>query len=126
MKTIAFTITLILVFGAHTIAQERGTEDRTESERGQQVRQVSDQSANDVKMTPIEILSQVDVLDPKAFPRSKESPVFSGPQLGEKLPSLIATMVNDKSKGKVIDVAAMAGDKPHVLIKPHTPNENRL
>ena len=51
-----------------------------------------------------------------------QDPVFSGPQAGEKLPILKVRAVFDPHAGKEIDLVALAGGKPLVLIFVHEVN----
>ena len=57
----------------------------------------------------------VKVLDPAGFNTSQESQLFSGPQSGEKLPSLAVTGIDGEIDGKTFDITAMADEKPLVL-----------
>jgi len=54
-----------------------------------------------------------------ALLHAEDKKIFSGPQVGEKLPPLKVKGVFDKEAGKDFDYAAMAGDKPAVLIFMH-------
>ena len=59
---------------------------------------------------------QVEVKDPTSFGTSKEKPLFSGPQAGEKLPPLMATGIRGRAKGKTFDFIAKTDEgKPLVL-----------
>lgn len=59
---------------------------------------------------------KVEVKDPAEFNTSREKPLFSGPQAGEKLPPLKATGIRGETDGKEIEIVAEAGENPHVLI----------
>jgi len=50
---------------------------------------------------------------------AEDKKVFSGPQVGEKLPPLKVRGVFGDDAGKVLDFARLAGDKPAVLIFMH-------
>jgi beta-lactamase regulating signal transducer with metallopeptidase domain len=59
---------------------------------------------------------QVEVADPTRFNTSEENKVFSGPQPGEKLPSLKATGIRGGAKDVTFDFIAKADGRPHVLL----------
>ena len=59
--------------------------------------------------------SYIKVEDPTSFERSEADRIFSGPQQGEKLPSLMVRGIRGESDGKMFDVPAKAGEKPLVL-----------
>ena len=59
---------------------------------------------------------QVEVADPTRFSTSEENKVFSGPQPGEKLPSLKATGIRGGAKDVTFDFIAKADGRPHVLL----------
>ena len=52
---------------------------------------------------------------PTSFERSEENRIFSGPQPGEKLPSLKVTGIRDRLDGTTFDITAKADRKPLVL-----------
>ena len=58
---------------------------------------------------------RVKVKDPTGFNKSEESPLFSGPQPGDRLPPLKATGIRGKFADKEFDVIAEADGKPLVL-----------
>ena len=59
--------------------------------------------------------SYIKVEDPTLFERSEENKIFSGPQPGEKLPSLMVTGIDGKLDGQTYDITAETDGKPHVL-----------
>ena len=59
--------------------------------------------------------SDIKVADPTLFERSEENKIYSGPQPGEKLPSLTVTGIGGKIDGKTFDITAKADGKPLVL-----------
>ena len=59
---------------------------------------------------------QVEIADPTRFNTSEENKVFSGPQPGEKLPSLKATGIRGGAKNVTFDFIAKADGRPHVLL----------
>ena len=59
---------------------------------------------------------RVEVKDPAEFKRTQEKVIFSGPQPGEKLPSLNVTNLRVDSDGKEFDAIALANGKPQILI----------
>ncbi len=59
---------------------------------------------------------QVEVKDPTGFNTSEENKIFSGPQPGEKLPSLKATGIRGGAKDVTFDFIAKADGRPHVLL----------
>jgi len=50
-----------------------------------------------------------------------DPPVFSGPQVGEKVTPFKVLGVYDESKGQEFDFVTMAGDRPFMLVFVHTP-----
>ena len=59
---------------------------------------------------------KVEVKDPDEFKKNRENIIYSGPQPSEKLPSLMATVLNGEDEGKTIDFIAMTNEKSHILI----------
>ena len=59
--------------------------------------------------------ARVEVKNPTEFKKTQEKEVFSGPQLGEKLPSLQATGVYGEIEGETFDFIAKADGRAHVL-----------
>ena len=59
---------------------------------------------------------KVEVKDPDEFKRNREKIIYSGPQPSEKLPSLMATVINGEDEGKIIDFIAKANGKSHILV----------
>ncbi len=59
--------------------------------------------------------SYIKVEDPTAFEQSEENRIFSGPQPGEKLPSLTVTGIRGRIDGTTFDMTAKADGKPLVL-----------
>ena len=57
----------------------------------------------------------IKVEDPTSFERSVENRIFSGPQPGEKLPSLKVTGIRDRLDGTTFDITTKADRKPLVL-----------
>lgn len=55
-----------------------------------------------------------------------DDPVFSGPQVGEKLPPFKVRGVFDDDAGKELDFVKQAGDKPIVLIFVHDVNRQSI
>jgi hypothetical protein len=55
-------------------------------------------------------------------PARGDEPVFSGPQVGEKLTPFTMTGVFDESAGKTIDLVSTAGGKPILLVFVHEAN----
>ena len=58
----------------------------------------------------------VEVKNPTEFKKTQEKEIFSGPQPGEKLPSLQATGVYGEIEGKTFDFIAKANGRAHVLL----------
>lgn len=54
-----------------------------------------------------------------AVAADKPAPIFSGPQVGEKLPGFKVKGVFDEAAGKQIDLISQAGGKPIVLVFVH-------
>ena len=59
---------------------------------------------------------RVEVKNPAEFKKTQKKEIFSGPQPGEKLPSLQATGVYGEIEGKTFDFIAKADGRPHVLL----------
>ena len=59
--------------------------------------------------------SYIKVEDPSSFEISEENRIFSGPQPGEKLPSLNVTGVRGETDGKTFDITTKVDGKPLVL-----------
>ena len=59
---------------------------------------------------------KVEVKDPDEFKRTREKIIYSGPQPSEKLPSLMATVINGDDEGKTIDFIANANGNSHILV----------
>lgn len=59
---------------------------------------------------------KVEVKDPDEFKKNREKVIYSGPQPSEKLPSLMATVINGHDEGKTIDFIANANGKSHILV----------
>ena len=57
----------------------------------------------------------IKVLNPSAFNKSQKTPLFSGPQPGDKLPPLKVKGINGESKDKTIDFIAKADGQPLVI-----------
>ena len=57
----------------------------------------------------------IKVEDPTSFERSEENRIFSGPQPGEKLPSLKVTGIRGETDGKTFDVTTEVNGEPLVL-----------
>lgn len=60
------------------------------------------------------------------LPLSAAEPVFSGPQVDEKLPAFKVRGVFDADAGKELDFVTQAGDKPLVLIFVHDVNRQSI
>ncbi len=60
-------------------------------------------------------IERVIVKSPDEFKRDQDAKIFSGPQLGEKLPPLNAMAINGETKGKTYDVIAKTDGHPIVL-----------
>ena len=58
----------------------------------------------------------VEVKNPTEFKKTQEKEIFSGPQPGEKLPSLQATGVYGEIEGETFDFIAKADGRAHVLL----------
>ena len=58
----------------------------------------------------------VEVKNPAEFKNVQDKVVFSGPQVGEKLPTLMATVINGEVKGESFDFIAKSDGQPLVLI----------
>ena len=59
--------------------------------------------------------SHIEVKDPTLFEQSEENKIFSGPQPGEKLASLMVTGIDGELEGQTYDITAEADGKPLVL-----------
>ncbi len=59
--------------------------------------------------------TKIKITDPADWTKSLEKPIYSGPQPGEKVPSLIAVNMRGKSTGQEFDPVKLAGDKLHLM-----------
>ena len=59
--------------------------------------------------------AHIKVKDPARFEQSEENKIFSGPQPGEKLPSLTITGIGGRIDGTTFDITAKADGKPLIL-----------
>lgn len=59
--------------------------------------------------------AEIKITDPNEWAKNLEKPIYSGPQPGEKIPSLIAVNMRGESVGKQFDPVQLAGDKPHIM-----------
>ena len=59
---------------------------------------------------------QVRIANPRDFSTSDKKQIFSGPQPGEKLPPLMATVIHGEAKGETVDFIAKVGGHPLVLL----------
>ena len=59
--------------------------------------------------------SRIKVKDPALFAQSEENKIFSGPQPGEKLPSLMVTSFRGEIEGQTYDITTKSDGKPLVL-----------
>lgn len=59
---------------------------------------------------------KVEVKNPDEFKRNREEIIYSGPQPSEKLPSLMATVINGNDEGKTIDFISNPNGKSHILV----------
>ena len=57
----------------------------------------------------------IEVKDPTLFEQSEENKIFSGPQPGEKLPSLTVRGIDGELDGQMYDITAKADGKPLIL-----------
>lgn len=55
------------------------------------------------------------ITDPAEWTKGLEKPIYSGPQPGEKVPSLIAVNMRGESAGQEFDPVELAGDKLHLM-----------
>lgn len=55
-----------------------------------------------------------------------DEPIFSGPQVGEKLPAFKVRGVFDEEAGKELDFVSQAGEKPIVLVFVHDVNRQSV
>ena len=59
--------------------------------------------------------SRIKVKDPTLFEQSEENKIFSGPQPGEKLPSLTVTGIDGELDSQTFNITAKADGKPLIL-----------
>lgn len=58
----------------------------------------------------------LEVKDPAAFAKLQDTPIFSGPQPSEKLPTFESTSLLDDNKGEAVNIIADAGAAPQMLV----------
>lgn len=59
--------------------------------------------------------SGIKISDPAQWTKNLEKPVYSGPQPGEKIPSLTAINLRGEKAGQEFDPVTLAGDKLHLM-----------
>ena len=59
--------------------------------------------------------SQLKIADPAEWTKKLEKPIYSGPQPGEKVPSLTAINLRGDQAGQEFDPVDLAGDKLHLM-----------
>ena len=84
--------------------------DKTEKKQGMEKAKVGKMDGKQYKDE-----SRITVKDPMLFKQSEENKIFSGPQHGEKLPSLMVTGIDGELDGQTYDITAKADGKPLVL-----------
>ena len=57
----------------------------------------------------------IKIIAPAEWTKNLEKPIYSGPQPGEKLPSLTAINLRGKQAGREFDPVKLAGDKIHLM-----------
>ncbi len=58
---------------------------------------------------------EIKIADPAEWSKDLEKPIFSGPQPGEKVPSLTVIQLRGDKAGQEFDPVALAGDKLHLM-----------
>ena len=58
---------------------------------------------------------KIQITEPAEWTKSLEKTIYSGPQPGEKVPSLIAVNLRGESAGQEFDPVELAGDKLHLM-----------
>ena len=107
MNNVSFVVMLALLLGSVATAEDQN--DQAEP-RKKETRQDTDRARRRYGRNPLE------VKDPAHFRKSQDAPLFSGPQIGEKLPDLEVKGIYGKDSGQTIDVLRLAGENPHLLI----------
>lgn len=59
--------------------------------------------------------TKIKITDPAEWTKGLEKPIYSGPQPGEKVPSLLAVNLRGESAGQEFDPVELAGDKLHLM-----------
>ena len=59
--------------------------------------------------------TEIKITDPADWTKNLEKPIYSGPQPGEKVPSLTAINLRGKQAGQEFDPVDLAGDKLHLM-----------
>ncbi len=95
---------------AQTPEKSEKAVDKTEEKQGMQKAKTEQMGKKEYKDD-----AYIKVEDPTSFERSEENRIFSGPQPGEKLPSLKVTGIRDRLDGTTFDITTKADRKPLVL-----------
>ena len=61
------------------------------------------------------VATKLKIIDPAEWTKNLENPIYSGPQPGEKIPSLTAINLRGKQAGQEFDPVKLAGDKIHLM-----------
>ncbi|MEM7473398.1 MAG: hypothetical protein AAF483_00255 [Planctomycetota bacterium] len=61
-------------------------------------------------------VQQIKIADPAEWTKNLEAPIYSGPQPGEKVPSLTLVNLRGKAAGQEFDPLDLAGDKLHLMV----------
>jgi hypothetical protein len=60
--------------------------------------------------------NEIKIADPAEWTKNLEKPIYSGPQPGEKVPSLTAINLRGDQAGQEFDPVELAGDKLHLMV----------
>ncbi len=101
---------------AREVAEYRGALNPRIAQSGSQARVLQNvQSQRDRSKQKGYASTKIKITDPAEWTKGLEKPIYSGPQPGEKVPSLIAVNIRGELAGQEFDPVELAGDKLHLM-----------
>lgn len=105
MKRSAIGLTLMALLCSGSLAQEQETREPTRERQRGGGSKGSGYGSTEIK-----------IADPAEWGKNLEKPIYSGPQPGEKIPSMTAIQLRGGQVGHEFDPVALAGEKLHLLV----------
>ena len=98
------------------VAQYRGALNPRISQSGSQARVLQNaRTQRDRNNRQVYGATEIKIADPADWTSNLEKPIYSGPQPGEKVPSLAAINLRGKDAGQEFDPVGLARDKLHLM-----------